>query len=113
MKFSLTPKSKKGAYGIEVVTTVAIELFILLLVVVGIIAGAYALLNSGIFGTNTTQYNLTNGMVINLTQGSSAFFGASTTFFSILIVVVIMIFLGLMLGAVLLFGRAGTSLGKR
>jgi hypothetical protein len=51
-------------------------------------------------------------MVSNLSQGVSSFFGNSGTFFSILAVVVIMIFLGLMIGAVYLFtrGKGGAGL---
>lgn len=101
-------KNKKGAYGIDVVTDVALALFILLLVVVAIIIGAYALIGSNIMPTGSTQYNQTSGMVQNLTTGASSFFGSSGTFFGILVVVVIMIFLGLMIGAVMLFrGRTG------
>ena len=100
-----TMKSKKGSYGINVVISVALALFTLLLIAVAVIAGSQALLSSSIFTVNSLSYNQTNGMVNNLTTGVSSFFGNSGTFFSILAVVVIMIFLGLMIGAVYLFTR--------
>jgi uncharacterized membrane protein len=105
--------NKKGAYGIDVVTEVALALFILLLVVVAVIIGAYALIGSNIMPTSSAQYNQTVGMVQNLTTGASSFFGSSSTFFGILVVVCIMIFLGLMIGAVMLFrGKSNSSVGK-
>ena len=103
--------NKKGAYGIEVVTAVALGLFTLLLIAVAVIAGSNALLNSSIFTSGSTSYNQTNSMVQNVTTGVSSFFGNSGTFFSILAVVVIMIFLGLMIGAVYLFTRGSAQKG--
>ena len=104
--------NKKGAYGIDVVTEVALALFILLLVIVAVIVGAYALIGSNIMPSGSAQSNLTTGMVTNLTTGASSFFGSSSTFFGILVVVVIMIFLGLMIGAVMLFRGQGASVGR-
>jgi ABC-type transport system involved in multi-copper enzyme maturation permease subunit len=104
--------NKKGQYGINVVVAVALGLFTLLLIAVAVIAGSQALINSSIFTKDSTSYNQTSGMVSNLSQGVSSFFGNSGTFFSILAVVVIMIFLGLMIGAVYLFtrGKGGAGL---
>ena len=96
-------KNKKGAYGINVVVSVALGLFTLLLIAVAVIAGSQSLLTSSIFTTGSTSYNQTNNMVNNLTSGVTNFFSNSGTFFSILAVVVIMIFLGLMIGEVYLF----------
>ena len=98
-------KNKKGQYGINVVVAVALGLFTLLLVAVAVIAGANALLSSSLFTASTTPYNQTSQMIGNLTGGVTSFFANSTTFFAILAVVVIMIFLGLMIGAVYLFTR--------
>lgn len=97
--------NKKGQYGINVVVAVALGLFTLLLIAVAVIAGSNAILNSSIFTSGSTSYNQTSLMVNNLTSGVSSFFGNSGTFFAILAVVVIMIFLGLMIGAVYLFTR--------
>jgi hypothetical protein len=56
-------------------------------------------------------YNQVNGIVGNNSNALSGFFGNSSTFFSILTVVVIMIFLGLMIGAVYLFTRGKQERG--
>lgn len=183
---------KAEGYGIDIVTEVALGLFILMLVIVAVIVGSFALLTYNVFpqvlggttatdslkyvnntgwplskqveagfsspvitlvinatdGTtitatnytiisnrvynatavewpnatitysynrliNSNQYNQANGMVTNLTNASAGFFNSSSTFFGILIVVVIMIFLGLMIGAVMLFkGRNNSAVGK-
>jgi hypothetical protein len=185
-------KNKKGQYGIDTVTQIAVALFILLLVIVAVIIGGFALLTKNVFpdtlnpatatdsnkwfnGTGWTLaqstlsgfttptitsainassgltipasnytlvgnivyntsavnwnnatftyyykslgassgYNQATGMVTNLTNASAGFFGSSSTFFGILVVVVIMIFLGLMIGAVMLFkNRNGSAVGK-
>lgn len=97
--------NKKGQYGINVVVSVALGLFTLLLIAVAVIAGSNALLSSSLFTSGSTSYNQTSNMVGNLTSGVSGFFANSGTFFAILAVVVIMIFLGLMIGAVYLFTR--------
>lgn len=111
-KALLLSKDKKGmGYGIEVVLTVALGLFILLLVAVAILAGAYALLGSSIFPTSSQGYNQTSTMINNLTSGLVSFFGSSATFFAILVVVVIMILLGLMIGAVWYFTKFGGGAG--
>ena len=114
MRYSSLMKSKrmnkKGmGYGINVVLTVALGLFVLLLVAVAVLVGSYALLNSSIFSTGSTGYNQTSSMVNNLTNGVTTFFASSGTFFSILVVVVIMILLGLMIGAVWYFTKFGGS----
>jgi uncharacterized membrane protein len=102
-------KNKKAQYGINVVIAVALGLFTLLLIAVAVIAGATAITNSNILtGTALAQ---TQGMTSNLSQGVASFFGNSGTFFSILAVVVIMIFLGLMIGAVYLFTRGKQEKG--
>ena len=182
--------NKKGAYGLEVVTLVALGLFILLVIAVAMMSAISSLndvtlitdrtVNNGNVIVNETinmttagntpatlasvskpilssaivtnatggevltagNYTISGGLVqatasstykslnvnvsgtytyvidtgygassTNLSQGFSNFFGNSTTFFSILAVVVVMIFLGLMIGAVWLFTRGKVDKG--
>jgi cell division protein FtsX len=92
--------NKKGAYGIEVVQTVLMSLFVLALFAIAIFAGASALNNSSLFTAGSQAKNDTTSILNNLTSGTTSFFSNIPTFMSILVIVVIFIFLGLMIGAI-------------
>jgi hypothetical protein len=91
------PKSKKGAYGIEVATGVIMSLFVLVLLIVAVVVGLVALKNSNILVAGSTEKNLTDALVNNLTQAGATFGTNFATFMAIIVVVIIMGFLGLMI----------------
>ena len=97
--------NKKGAYGIDVVSNVMMSLFILVLLAVAVFAGISAINNSSIFTSGSAEKNDTAMITGNLTSATTSFFSNSGTFFSILAVVIIMIFLGLMIASVVMFSR--------
>lgn len=102
--------NKKAQYGLEVVKNVVLGLFILALFVVAIFAGAGAIKNSSIFTAGSQEKNDTTLILNNITSSGATFFGNVPTFISILVIVVIMTFLGLLIYAVYRFaGRGGTS----
>lgn len=100
-------KNKKGVLGFQTVADAAIEFFILALIVVAIIIGAYVLSTSSVVPIGTLAYNNTQSILNNVSSAPATFFGYSTTIFQLLAVAVILLALGIVIFAVYQFrGRA-------
>lgn len=103
--------NKRGqTVGIQTVTALAIGIFILVLVAIGIFAGAASIKDSSIFTTGSLEKNNSDMLLNNLTEATTEFGANFSTFFSILAVVLIVGFIGLLIFVVTRF-RGSRSVG--
>ena len=102
-------KDKKGVLGLETTKQVMLALLIMAVIGVSTILALTSLQNSSIFTTNSAGYNATGSITANVSNGITAFFGASGTIFSILVVVVIILAIAIIIAAVSRFGGETTS----
>lgn len=97
-------KNKKGqAVSLGLVTSIAIGLFILAMVMIAIIAGGSRITNSNLMGTDATAGNQSDWILSNISDAGAGFFENSETFFAILAIVIILGFIGLMIFVVTRF----------
>lgn len=99
-------KNKQGQIGISLVTGVAIGLFVLAVTMIALIAGGSRLANSNLMGDDATAGNQTQWIISNISDAGAGFFENADTFFSVLAVVVILGFIGLMIFVVTRFRGA-------
>lgn len=90
-------KNKRGAYGIEVATSVIMSLFLLVLVVVAVLVGISTLRTSNLLPASSAEKNATDVLMGNLTEATGTFAKNFSTFMSIIAIVIIMTFIGLMI----------------
>ena len=102
-------KNKRGqAVSLNLVTSIAIGLFILAMVMIAIIAGGSRITNSNLMGDDETAGNQTQWILSNISDAGAGFFENSATFFAILAVVIILGFIGFMIFVVTRFrGSSG------
>jgi hypothetical protein len=101
-------KNKKGQLGGLNLTKNAILIMVVIvaIAIVGILV-ATQLRDSGIFTANTLEYNQTQSIANNYSEGVTDFFGNVPTLFTILFVVVLVGFLALVIYVITRFGGGG------
>lgn len=104
-------KYNKKGQTIGDVGSVIIALFGLALVVVGIFAGSNAIKNSSLFTANSQGANDTTKILDNISTAGSSFFGNTGTFVSILVVVIIFSFIGLLIVGARKFQESRSTVG--
>ena len=109
MKQKTLLTSKRGVVGLDVVESVIFSLLVIGVVAVASLLAMYSLAGSNIFAANSAGANNTNAITANYSNGVTSFFGNSTTFFSILAVVVIIALIAL----IVLYIRQFRSEGAR
>ena len=109
MKKLLINSKKAQAVSLNLVTSIAIGLFILAMVMIAIIAGGSKLTTSNIMGTDTVAQNQSAWILSNISDAGAGFFENSETFFAILAIVIILGFIGFMIFVVTRFrgGQGG------
>lgn len=90
-------KDTRGVYGIEIAQAVIMGLFMLILVVIAILVGISTLRNSNLLTAASDEYNTTNALMSNVSKGTAVFAGNIVTFMTVIGIVIIMTFIGLMI----------------
>lgn len=95
---------KKGVLGLD--TAKAFILFILIVAIIGFatIIAVSTLDNSGVLTANSVEANQSTAVLRNVSGGVADFFANTTTWFTLLSVVVIILIIGVVIFAVQRFG---------
>lgn len=101
--------NKKGQAGLDLVGGTMKKLLVLAVVAIAVILALVSLQDSNLFTTGSTADNQTDNIVGNVTTATADFFSNSSTFMSILVAVVVILFISIIIFAVQRFGGSGRS----
>ncbi len=104
--------SGKGAISVNSVGTVMISFLVIAFTAVAVFLGLSTLRTSGIFPAGSTEANATSNISTQITSGVTTFFSYTVTLFSILAVVLILGFIGLLIFIAYSFYSGGTGGGN-
>ena len=105
--FGMLMNKKAQAVSLNLVTAIAIGLFILAMVMIAIIAGGSMLTQSNLMNGDEVAANQTAWILSNVSDAGAGFFENADTFFSVLAIVIILGFIGLMIYVVTRFRGGG------
>lgn len=103
--------NKKGVLGLETVKVVMITFLVLAVIAVSIVLALVSLRDSGIFTTDSSEYNQSVSIIDNVTDGTTGFFENTDTIFAILVVVVIILAIAIIIAVVSRFGGGSATAG--
>lgn len=109
MKQILLNKNKKAILGLDIVKGVIVSFLVIAVVSVAVMLALNSLRDSNIFTTGSYEYNATNDITYNITDGVRGFFGNTGTIFAMLVVVVIILSISVIIAVVSRFGGPSTS----
>lgn len=104
MKIKPLKLDKKGVLGLDTAKVFLISLLTLAVIAIAVFLALVSLRDSGVISETYAEYNYTQAIILNITEGSTNFFKQIPTAFTLLGVVLIVLVIAIVIIAVSRFG---------